>query len=344
MATKIQSQEAESMLKPLEEEKEELPPFDPLSGAWEWTPDSMDVWTARGLDEKYHRSDGKNFYVLARKSIPLMNAAWSDQHADNILAGVEDIDQDTPWQNPEPEFTEQDYLAQAEIEQYMASMNLSDGYSEAPYEQTQNVGWNVYDAQYDPMSSQPYLDELSYPVMSFDLNNGYTEFPVQEQWNLPVQAMPFAASGFYPDGLYAGSQPYCEIGMPVGIDENHYMPMPQTQSQVMSRAVRDVTYSKIGNTTENERLPVKTSPNKLNASSLPYSPEKSNAGKGQVLSDELTAFVSSLNLSAAESRGLALALRKQGVSSLQELKDMKWTLTSSLGIDIAVAAVVSERL
>eukprot|EP00960_Hanusia_phi_P058836 763996-Hanusia_phi.AAC.12 len=173
------------------------------------------------------------------------------------------------------------------------------------------------------------------------------------------QAMPFAASGFYPDGLYAGSQPYCEIGMPVGIDENHYMPMPQTQSQVMSRAVRDVTYSKIGNTTENERLPVKTSPNKLNASSLPYSPEKSNAGKGQVLSDELTKRVRRLclhliypplsregwRLLSGSAQNYVDSLtdstqQKQGVSSLQELKDMKWTLTSSLGIDIAVAAVV----
>ena len=35
---------------------------------------------------------------------------------------MEDIDHENPWQNPEQEFTEQDYLAQAEIEQYMASM------------------------------------------------------------------------------------------------------------------------------------------------------------------------------------------------------------------------------
>ena len=100
--------------------------------------------------------------------------------------------------------------------------------------------------------------------------------------------MPFTASGFYPDGLYAGSQAYCELGMPVGMDENHYMPMPQTPSQVLSRAVRDVSYGKIENTTEKERLPAKSSSNKLNASSQPYSPEKPNAGKGQVLSDELT--------------------------------------------------------
>ena len=51
-----------------------------------------------------------------------------------------------------------------------------------------------------------------------------------------------------------------------------------------------------------------------------------------------------LQLNPAQCRTLAGVLERSGVSSVQHLREMRWTLTQSLGIDYGLACAIAQGL
>lgn len=62
------------------------------------------------------------------------------------------------------------------------------------------------------------------------------------------------------------------------------------------------------------------------------------------LSPELTNFLSGLQLNPAQCRQLAGVLERSGVQRVNELREMRWSLTQSLGIDYGLACAIAQGL
>mmetsp|Transcript_34563 Transcript_34563/g.50618 ORF Transcript_34563/g.50618 Transcript_34563/m.50618 type:complete len:494 (+) Transcript_34563:178-1659(+) len=62
------------------------------------------------------------------------------------------------------------------------------------------------------------------------------------------------------------------------------------------------------------------------------------------LSSELTKFLSGLQLNPAQCRTLAGVLERSGVQRVNELREMRWSLTQSLGIDYGLACAIAQGL
>mmetsp|Transcript_45800 Transcript_45800/g.107493 ORF Transcript_45800/g.107493 Transcript_45800/m.107493 type:complete len:494 (-) Transcript_45800:345-1826(-) len=81
-----------------------VPPFDMASGQWEWTPDTLENWVAKGLDKKYyHEEPDGSHWILCSASHALFSksaAAPAPWELDPGLTpgGVDDYDDaDAAW-------------------------------------------------------------------------------------------------------------------------------------------------------------------------------------------------------------------------------------------------------
>jgi hypothetical protein len=77
------------------------------------------------------------------------------------------------------------------------------------------------------------------------------------------------------------------------------------------------------------------------AAALPAAPTNRPTTR---LSPELTQFLSGLQLNPAQCRTLAGVLERSGVQSVNELREMRWTLTGTLGIDYGLACAIAQGL
>eukprot|EP00286_Rhodomonas_abbreviata_P021841 CAMPEP_0181305862 /NCGR_PEP_ID=MMETSP1101-20121128/9970_1 /TAXON_ID=46948 /ORGANISM="Rhodomonas abbreviata, Strain Caron Lab Isolate" /LENGTH=330 /DNA_ID=CAMNT_0023411835 /DNA_START=60 /DNA_END=1052 /DNA_ORIENTATION=+ len=290
------------------EDEEEPPPFDQLSGEWEWTPDAVGVWEERGLNPKYHATKDGSFYVWANKSVPLMNKAWREQEAESFLMGIQDMEdpngQDGPgqWGPGAPPMSEDDIAAQEEIEAYLSSMSL--GGQDGNVDQGGYLMPDGYGDGGGPDAGWGY-GMMNMPYGMYMGHNGMVGAPGE--------------SGGRRDMMYGQYPPAHEQHY-----SGHHQPRGGGHHRSGGRGGGRGGHHHHGHGHH-------------------HGGDRGD-GKAQVLSHELTDFVASLMLSAQESRTLALALRKSGMSSLSELQEKRWTLTSSLGIDIALASIVSAGL